>query len=178
MKNKIPKKIEGKWIFLIITIFTYLITAIVKINLFNQAIFSFIELVIKLTPTLAIIFVLMFLSNLFFDAKKVAKHIGHNAGLKGWIITIISGIISSGPIYMWYPMLNDLKEKGMHNKYIATFLYNRAVKIPLLPIMIYYFGLSYVVIFNVYIIIFSVINGLFVNFFLNYFNHENSNSKY
>ncbi len=36
-----------------------------------------------------------------------------------------------------------LQKKGMRPALIATFLYNRAVKIPLLPLLIIYFGLTY-----------------------------------
>ncbi len=177
MINKILEKIEGKWIFLIIISLAYLIIGFINIALFHKTLIALSKLILKLAPTLAFIFILMFLSDLFFNAKKISKHIGHNSGFKGWLITIIAGIISSGPIYMWYPILSDLKDKGMQNKYIATFLYNRSVKIPLVPMMIYYFGLSFTIIFNIYIIIFSIINGLLVNLFLNLNNHENSNRK-
>jgi len=27
--------------------------------------------------------------------------------MKGWLIAILSGILSSGPIYLWYPLLAD-----------------------------------------------------------------------
>jgi hypothetical protein len=42
----------------------------------------------------------------------------------------------------------------------AAFLYSRAVKIPLLPFMAYYFGGLYTGLFVVCILVFSVINGL------------------
>ncbi len=167
MINRILEKIEIKWILLIITSLVYVILGIVRFDLFEKTIINLKDLSLKLLPILIFIFVLMFLSNLFFDANKVSKHIGHNSGIKGWIITIIAGIISSGPIYMWYPILSDLKDKGMKETYIATFLYNRSVKIPLIPIMIYYFGLPFTIIFNIFIIIFSIINGLIINLILN-----------
>jgi hypothetical protein len=48
-----------------------------------------------------------------------------------------------GPIYAWYPLLKELREKGAANSLIAIFLGNRAVKPFLLPIMISYFGWVY-----------------------------------
>ena len=42
---------------------------------------------------------------------------------------------------------------------VAVFLYNRAIKIPLLPIMIFYFGTSFVTILAIYMVIASVIEG-------------------
>jgi len=175
--NKVLEKIEGKWLFLIIMFLSYTFLALVNISLFFKTFNSLIELILKLLPTFFVIFILMFLSNLFFNPKKVSKYIGHDAGVKGWFITIIAGVISSGPVYMWYPILSDLKEKGMKNKFVAAFIYSRSIKIPLVPMMIYYFGLSFTIIFNVYLIVFSVLNGLLVNLFFNINKHENSNSK-
>jgi len=88
---------------------------------------------------------------------------GKGAGVKGWLIAIFGGILSTGPIYLWYPLLSDLKEKGMKDSFIATFLYNRAVKIPLMPMMIFYFGISFTAILTIYIVIFSIINGFCVD---------------
>ena len=175
MINSLLEKIEGKWIFLIILFFVYMFLGIFNFVLLNKIFIVFWGLLVKLAPVLVFVFFLMFLSNLFFDANKVSKYIGHDSGIKGWVITILAGIISSGPIYVWYPVLSDLKEKGMKNEYIATFLYNRSVKIALIPMMIYYFGIPFTIVFNFYIIIFSVINGLLVSLFLNMNNHENSN---
>jgi uncharacterized membrane protein YraQ (UPF0718 family) len=93
------------------------------------------------------------------------KFLGEKSGIKGFIFAVIGGILSLGPIYMWYPMLFDLRKKGMKSSLIAIFLYNRAIKIPLLPMMIYYFGPMFTLILTIYMIIFSVINGLIVERF-------------
>ena len=50
----------------------------------------------------------------------------------------------------------------MKNSLIAVFLYNRAVKPALIPLMIYYFGLSYLIVLTIVMIIFSIINGILV----------------
>lgn len=69
--------------------------------------------------------------------------------MKGWIFSIVAGILSIGPIYVWYPLLSDLREKGMRTSFMGTFLYNCSVKLPLLPIMIYYFESIYTLILTV-----------------------------
>jgi len=162
MINRILEKISGKWIFLIAVIVLYLILSFVNFNLVKNSVVEFFYLLGKIIPIFVLVFILMFLSRLFFDSKKIVKLIGRNAGIKGWFISIIGGILSTGPIYMWYPLLNEFKEKGMRNSFIATFLYNRAVKIPLIPMMIYYFGLPFTLILTFFMIIFSVINGILV----------------
>jgi uncharacterized membrane protein YraQ (UPF0718 family) len=68
------------------------------------------------------------------------------SGLAGVIFSVLAGIISTGPIYAWYPLLKDLKKKGVGSHLIAIFLHNRSVKPFLLPVMISFFGFAYVVI--------------------------------
>jgi len=49
-------------------------------------------------------------------------------------------------IYAWYPLLRKLKERGAGNSPLSVFLYNRAIKLPPLPIMIAYFCWEYVLV--------------------------------
>ena len=63
-------------------------------------------------------------------------------------------------------MLKDMREHGLKDGLIATFLYSRAVKLPLLPMMIAIFGIEYTIILNIYIIIFSVIQGKIIDKFI------------
>ena len=54
------------------------------------------------------------------------------------------------------------KKKGMKTSLAATFLYARAIKPALLPLMVFYFGLTYVIVLTVVMIIFSMVQGLIV----------------
>jgi uncharacterized membrane protein YraQ (UPF0718 family) len=65
-------------------------------------------------------------------------------------------------IFLWYPLLQELKEKGMRDALIATFLYSRAVKIPLLPVMVLYFGVKLVVVLTILMVLFSIIDVILV----------------
>jgi uncharacterized membrane protein YraQ (UPF0718 family) len=93
------------------------------------------------------------------NPKTVSKYVGKRSGIKGWFLAISTGILSHGPIYVWYPLLKDLRDKGMRNGLIAAFLYIRAIKIPLLPLMVYYFGLLFMVVLLPYIVIASLVEG-------------------
>jgi uncharacterized membrane protein YraQ (UPF0718 family) len=95
----------------------------------------------------------------FLTPKTVSKYVGQGSGLKGWILAIFTGILSHGPIYAWYPVLKELRQHGMRSGLVAAFLYNRAIKIPLLPLMVYYFGIQFVVILLMWMIIASVVEG-------------------
>ncbi len=168
MNIKIFSKINGGLKFLILIIFLYLVCAILNFDLFIVALSRFVELLKEVVPIILIVFIIMFFSNLLLETKKITKYLGHNSGISGFFLSIVFGILSAGPIYMWYPLLADFKEKGMKNSLIATFLYNRAIKIQLLPLMIYYFSLKFTIILSIYMVIFSVINGILVEKSLTY----------
>ena len=105
----------------------------------------------------------MGIMNYIVNPKTIAKYVGEESGIKGWLLSISAGILSHGPIYVWYPLLKDLRNHGMRIGLIAVFIYNRAIKIPLLPLMIYYFGLMFVVVLTIYMIIASVIQGKLID---------------
>jgi len=155
-------KLSDKWMFLALAAAVYLSVLIFNAGLVDVAILRFAQLCIKIMPAFVLVFILMFVCNIFLDSPKIMRFLGKESGAKGWWLSIVAGVLSSGPIYMWYPMLADLKEKGMKDRFIAAFLYSRAVKIPLLPVMIYYFGLPFAVVINLCVIIFSPINGWLV----------------
>jgi len=162
MKNKPSKKNPAWWI-LGFTLVIYFICFIFKPEIFHQASNFFFKLLIRIIPALLIVYLVMFLINLFVKPQKIVRHLGEKSGTKGILISMVAGILSTGPIYVWYPLLKDLREKGMTNMLITIFLYNRAVKIPLLPMMIYYFGLQFTVILTILMIVFSVLNGWAIN---------------
>jgi len=157
--KKIIEKIGVPWLFLIIVGLIYCVIAIFNFKAAVAGIETFLHLFIKILPTLAIVFCLLFFSNLLIDTKTVVRFLGRKSKAVSWFIAVIGGIISAGPIYLWFPLLSDLQEKGMREGLIAVFLYNRAVKIPLLPMMILYFGFKTVAVLTIYMIIFSLLNG-------------------
>ena len=69
-------------------------------------------------------------------------------------------MLAAGPIYAWYALLRDLREKGMRASLAAVFLYSRAIKLPLLPLMIHYFGIAYTLVLCLYLLAFSIISGI------------------
>jgi len=156
------KRIQGKWYFLIIVILAYLFLLFFNRELFYSCIFFFQKILLKIIPVFIAVFVLMVFTNYFITQEFIIKHT-RKRGVKKWFFIIIGGILSSGPIYMWYPLLADLKSKGLSYGFIACFLYNRAIKIPLLPLIILYFGWKFVIILSLTMIAASVIQGIIIN---------------
>ncbi len=167
MIRKIVVKIGGNWVFLISILFLYLLTLFFNKALFIKSMLYAKNVVIEVIPVLVIVFVLTFLANIWLTNKKANKLLTKKASFLQYMSAIVLGILSSGPIYMWYPLLSELKEKGLKNSLIAIFLYNRAVKIQLIPIIIYYFGLPFLLVTTFFMIIFSLINGYLVAKFTN-----------
>jgi uncharacterized membrane protein YraQ (UPF0718 family) len=144
----------------------YGVLAIYNSNLLKNVLFTLAGITARIAPILLLVFAVMFLTNLFFESKRVTRFLGAGSGWSGWMVAITGGIVSSGPIYMWYPLLSDLKEKGMKDSLIAAFLYNRAVKIPLLPMMVFYFGWKFALVLSIYMVLFSVADGVLVQSFV------------
>ena len=117
------------------------------------------DMVIHILPALVFIVLLMGIMNYFVKPRTVSRYAGKGSGIKGWLLAICTGILSHGPIYAWYPLLRNLRNHGMKSSLIAVFLYNRSIKISLLPVIVYYFGLPFVAILASYLIIASIVQG-------------------
>lgn len=104
---------------------------------------------LNIVPALSLVFAVMLVLNLSVKPTRIARFVSKESGIKGVALSTAAGIISTGPIYAWYPLLKELKEKGATNSLLAIFLGNRAVKPFLLPVMVAYFGWAYALILTV-----------------------------
>jgi len=160
MKNSIEKY---GFYFLISVIILYLLLYIFYPQKTQEALLASLSLLKTIIPLLILVFIFMGIVNYLITPKTISKYLGKESGIKGWLIAVAFGIISHGSIYAYFPMLGELRKYGMRNALIAAFLYNRAIKIPLLPLLIYYFGATYVVVLTIYMIIASVALGLAID---------------
>jgi uncharacterized membrane protein YraQ (UPF0718 family) len=162
MVKKHTKKrgITNGWKFLMVVLVIYGISGLINASQTSRAIGAFTQLLDTVLPALALIFLLIFSIDLFLNPKRIETYLGQQSGIKGWLVAIIGGILSTGPVYAWYALLSELKQKGMRPSLVAVFLYSRAVKLPLLPLLVHYFGIRYTIVLILYLIIFSLIGGL------------------
>jgi len=156
------KKISGSWYFLLIIIFIYFLFLIFNRKICLDSLNFFGQIIYKIIPIFILVFVLMSLSNYFITPEFVMSHLSEK-GFKKWFYVVVGGILSTGPIYMWYPLLADLRGRGLNYGLIACFLYNRAIKIPLLPLAILYFSWQYILVLCFVMIFMSVVQGVFLN---------------
>ena len=163
MKNKNKKNKKGGIKFFIIILALYFVLFLYNQESAVAVFFDFMEMNKKVLPLLFFVFLAMIFVNIFLTEDALKKHLGEGRGLKGFFYATIAGILVSGPPYVLYPMLGELKKKGLSNYHLAIFLYNRNVKIPFFPALVLYFGLAYSVILSMYIIIFSFFNGIILS---------------
>jgi len=141
----------------------YMATLIMDSSRTGQALVKSGMLILKIVPVLLMVLIFMAVINYFFKPQKMKKLLGKESGIIGWIISLVGGVLSHGSIIIWYPLLKELRDQGMRPGLIASFLYSRAIKLPLLPLLIYYFGWSFSIIFLFYILIAALVQGWLVD---------------
>jgi len=161
-RNTENKRKENKHVgayFLSMVLLLYLVLFFFEPEKIRESLKISGNIFLQIVPWLFLIIFLIGTINYFVKPKTVLKYVGKDSGIKGWFLAISTGILSPGPIYAWYPLLRDLRNQGMKPGLVAVFLYNRSIKIPLLPLMVYYFKIPFVIILTGYIIIASIIQG-------------------
>lgn len=164
-KIKSLQNIFNKWSFLLLMIVVYITVFFIDKNIFLQSANFAYDILLKILPVLLLVLVLMILVNLYITPKVIIKYL-NNSGTKKWIYAIIGGILSTGPTYVWYPLLADLKNKKVSHGIIACFLYNWAIKLPLIPVIIMYFDIKFVIILCIVMMLTSIMQGKIIDYFL------------
>lgn len=173
MKNKaknIPtvgneKKSYLSFVFTGIAFLFYFFLFMFNRPIFMKSINRFWESLSMIIPFLFFVFIIMVITILFLKPNKVKKYFGKESGIKGVLLISVAGILSVGSAYIWYPLVAELKEKGMREKLITIFIYNRAIKLHLFPLMIVYFGIKYSLVLSILIYLTSFIVGEIVEKF-------------
>jgi len=159
IKGKRPPNRSG-WVMLSIVAVLYGVAAFVNNADAYTALANSFKVLKVILPVLLVVVLLMAVINSFIQPKKIAKHLGKESGVKGWVIALLSGLFSHGSGYVWYPMLSDLRAHGVKDGLIVTFFYARAIKLPWLPMMVAYFGTGFTLALTFYILLGAVLQGL------------------
>jgi len=159
------------WTILISFIVSFFINKSYFLKVLHDVIYIFIH---QLIFILIIIFVFTFIINLMLNNSKIKNILKGTKNHTKYIISILWWILSTWPIYMWYPFLKEMKKHWLNYWHIATFIYARSVKIPMLAAMIFYFWLKYTIIFNITLIISSVLVWIIIDYIFQMKNNINS----
>jgi uncharacterized membrane protein YraQ (UPF0718 family) len=150
---------RGGWWFLGAMLLLHLVVGWLDPTLFKASLAGFVSTLTDLLPLFAVMFLMLWLFNRYVRPGQVMKQLGRAGGMRGWIFSVGAGVLSMGPMYLWYPVLGQLRSEGLRPGLAAAFLYSRAIKIPMLPFMAHYFGASYSALFVVCVLLFSVLGG-------------------
>nr|WP_319494332.1 hypothetical protein [uncultured Desulfobacter sp.] len=110
-----------------------------------------------------LVFCFMVVFNLFVTPLQLEKTAQNGSGIKQTCFAAIAGILSTGPIFAWYPLLKELRDRGAAPSLMAVFLVNRAVKPALLPMLVSLFGWPFVLLFTLLTVAASFCVGFCMN---------------
>lgn len=154
------KPIEYKGVkFLIFMVLLYIILAFFDLHNTINSFYKTFDIILEVWPVFLFIILLTALINYFLKPKQIIKHFGKESGKKGIIYALLAGIISHGPMYAWYGLIQELREKGAKDELLIIFFYARAIKIPMIPFSISVFGTPFTIIISLYILLFAIIQG-------------------
>ncbi|WP_457668199.1 hypothetical protein [Thiolapillus sp.] len=157
------RKLPGGWLFLMAVVLLYVVLLPFQAEYVQNSFQRFLHMGRDLLPVLGLVFFFLWLFNLLGSLQeKAASLTGRDSGTRGWLLSMAMGVLSHGPIYPWYPLLRELRQKGTRPALVATFLYARSIKLPWLPVMAHYFGLSYMLILTLLILLLSPLHGWLV----------------
>jgi uncharacterized membrane protein YraQ (UPF0718 family) len=162
MKQQPPKKHYGLY-FPGAVALVYLGLAWWDVGLFVNALHVSWKMALKIAPVMLVVLFFMILMSYFVKPQMVKKHFGKGTGVKAYLLAVTGGVLSHGPIFIWYPFLKNLKEQGMRSGLMAVFLYARAVKLPLLPLMVAYFGFDYTLLLTFFILLAAFCEGVMID---------------
>lgn len=174
---KLKDKLWINWIFFYFILIIYLTSIFINFDFFKNVLFDFLNIFIKqIIPILFIIYILMFIFNILIEKETIKNKIEKSSKLTKYFFVIIWWIFSTGPVYMWYPLLKKLKSNWLNYGHIATFIYVRAIKIPFLIFMLSYFWMKYTLIFNLVIIFLAILLWICITLIFNFIWYEKNNS--
>lgn len=150
--------IRGKYLFIFVLI-VYVILFFYSTPLALASLQKSATVLAEILPIFAFVILFTAIINYLLRPQKIVKYLGKESGIRGWFWSLLGGVISHGPVYAWFPMLEDLRKHGMRDALLVVFIYARAIKLPLLPIMIDYFGWRFTLLLSVYILVGSIIQG-------------------
>lgn len=153
------------------TILLYALLFVVDPSNASAALGSAWSLALTIAPILVLVTAFVALVNYAVTADVIAAYLGSESGATGYLVAIVGGVLSHGPVYAWYTLLADLRERGMRDGLIAVFLYNRAIKLPLLPLFLYYFDVEYAAVLLGTMVVASVVQGVVVEWVLSWWTH-------
>lgn len=127
------------------------IAAIIILNIFDKslgekAFFSSLDSIITIFILIPPILVLVSLMDIWIPKEFIIKHMGKDAGIKGFFFAFIFGSIAVGPLYIAFPIAALLMKKEARFRYVIFFLgVWSSTKLPILIYEYQTFGMRFTI---------------------------------
>lgn len=160
------KMIPNVWKFFGLVCFFYGGLFFISSELFFTSFHLFIQLFKKISYSFVFVFLFIYIFNVFISDAWIQNYLTKKIKFQHYLLIAFVGILSTGPIYLWFSYLSKMKKQGMRDDLISLFLYNRSIKLPLIPLLIEYFSFKITIIIMLLIFFFSFINAFLISYFL------------
>ncbi len=117
--------------------------------------FLFVSIIIAISLTLW---------NYYYDKKlkgRIIDFVKKKSEKELFLWSILMGALSMGSATFWYPILERVREDAkIKDRYIATFIFARAIKPLLIPLQIALLGWKITLFMNIYLLLISPLAGI------------------
>ncbi|MCK9177330.1 MAG: permease [Clostridiales bacterium] len=137
-------KFLRKHLFQIAILLIYVILFFVRQEFALESAKNSVYYIREMLLIMPVVFVLTALLDVWVPKDKILRYLGHDAGIRGILLSFLIGSVSAGPIYAAFPMCVMLYKKGASLRNIIIILSAWAViKIPMLLNEAKYLGLKF-----------------------------------
>ena len=149
----------GGWLFLAAVLSAWLATALLQPENLGPAFTLFKQLLGEVVPVLGLVFALLFLANLFAEKTWIERHLGPGRGTRAWLLALAAGVLAAGPPWPWYALAGQFMQRGVRPGVAATVLFARSLKLPLLPLLVHFFGLAFTLSLSLWLLVLAFLGG-------------------
>ncbi len=166
-KNNLNKK-EKKNFIKDIILFTIILTiSIILLSIFPQkkekVISASMHFFIEMISIFPAVMILMGLFKVFVPQELIVTYLGKKSGIKGILLSLLSGALPTGPLYIAFPIAYNLLKKGARISNIIIFLSAwTCIKIPQEMVELQFPGLKFMLFRLILTTIFVSLMGLFI----------------
>jgi uncharacterized membrane protein YraQ (UPF0718 family) len=154
-------------IFMIVTLVTILVSALVNAHKTWQGLQKGIKMLLKLLPPFITIIILVSVFLAVVPQETLVKYLGKESGVVGMVIAALLGSIALIPGFIAYPLGAMLLDNGVSYQVIAVFITTlMMVGILTLPIEIKYFGVRVSLLRNALSFVGALLIGLIMGVLL------------
>lgn len=128
----------------------------------QRAFAAAVSIFFDVLPIIVVVFIFVGLIQVWVRQEMVMKFLGGESGVKGLFLASAFGTFLVGPLYVVFPLLKSLLQKGARLAIIVAILAAWAIKIPMIPLEIKFLGWRFALARSVLVFLSAPVIGLSV----------------